>query len=137
MTKAIKHIQASLLLLLLYMTCIQVHAQNVIDYIDSTHDKAVETVEIFFNVPVQYLYHTPRDNSSHSLIGLSIATFNNQGESRHNHVSVSQSLYLSDLEYLHESGFNPHLYVEFKEDVDLTVQLGKSMRSIILIIKKH
>jgi len=135
--KHIKHILLPLLILSCLTGMQQVYARNVIDHIDSTHKNAVETVEIFFNVPVQYLYHTPRENSSHSLIGLSIATFNRSEDSRHNHTSTSQSLYLSDMEYLHESGFNPHLYVDFRETVDFTVYMGENMRSIILIIKKH
>jgi len=125
-----------LLLLCLFFT-MNVQGQTLIDRIDSEQHNQIEIVQIFFNTPVQYLYHTPKEKMNHALIGLhSGAVYKNTRIDQPN-IPVGNSLYITDFELFSEPGFNPHLYIQFNTKVNLEVQPGKHLRSLILNINKH
>lgn len=127
--------------LLLYLTGLlfvaQVQAQQPIDHVLTTQKDNIETTEIFFNTPVQYLYHTPRDNTDNALIGIYINKQNSRSNTINSSIPFGRSAFISDMEFFNEPGFNPHIYVQFNSTVDLTIQPGKKLRSLILTIKKH
>ena len=111
------------------------HAQGIIDHVETTKTNATELTRIFFNTPVQYLYHTPKNKTSNSLIGL---YFNNKNTRTVNtNLSFRKSGFITDMEFFSEPGFNPHIHIHFNTEVDLTVKPGQYLRSIILEIKKH
>ena len=112
-------------------------AQAVIDYVDSTYDKGTEKVKIYFNTPIQYLYHMPKVNSKNALIGLYLSPINNEISAGYHHIATGNSYFITDMELFYEQGFNPHLYLQFKADVDLTVMAGKDLRSLVITIQKH
>jgi len=127
--------------LILYLTGVffiaQVQAQQPIDHVFTIQKDNIEITELFFNTPVFYLYHTPRDNTDNSLIGITINKQNNRSNTINSSISVGQSKFISDMEFFNEPGFNPHIYVHFNSTVDLTIQPGKNLRSLILTIKEH
>jgi hypothetical protein len=127
----------ALALLLALCCCYNTQAGSVIDHVNTSQDDAKEIVEIVFNKPVQYLYHTPKSDTKTMLLGFYIHPPKKKGLSRHRPVSFKRAELLESIEIFHEQGFNPHLYLEFSSPVNVTVQPSKNLRGFILTISKQ
>lgn len=110
-------------------------ADTLIDHVTTRVHANTETVHLFFNQPVQYLYHTPQKNTQSMLLGFYINRGRDQS-SRSRPVAFKKIAYLSDLELFYENGFNPHLYLEFNQTVDVTVDQDSNSRGFIITINK-
>jgi hypothetical protein len=124
-------------LLLALCSCYNSQADSVIDHVNTSQDGTKEIVEIVFNKPVQYLYHTPKSDTKTMLLGFYMHPPKNKGLSRHRPVSFKRAELLESMEIFHEQGFNPHLYLEFSSPVNVIVQSSKDLRGFILTISKQ
>jgi hypothetical protein len=134
--KQYKTIRAITLLLCIF-NAYSLQAAPIIDHVKTDTDGTKEIIEIVFNKPVQYLYHTPKSDTKTMLLGFYIHPPKNNGSSRHRPVSFKRAELLQSIEIFHEQGFNPHLYLEFSSPVNVTVQSSKDLRGFILTISKQ
>lgn len=125
---------AILLLILCYGQTAQ--ADALIDYVDTSLDDKKEIIEIVFNEPAQYLYHTPKTGST-MLLGFYTHSPRKQGNSWQRPISFKRAKLLQSIDIYYEKGFNPHLYFEFSTVVNIQVQPRKDLRGFILTISEH
>jgi hypothetical protein len=129
---------ANVIILLLALCCsYNTQADSIIDHVKTDTDGTKEIIEIVFNKPVQYLYHTPKSDTKTMLLGFYLHPPKRKGISRHRPVSFKRAELLESIEIFHEQGFNPHLYLEFSSPVNVTVQSSKDLRGFILTISKQ
>lgn len=133
--KAWLHYSAGIIVLLALCCGKTAQADALIDYIDTSLDGKKEIIEIVFNEPAQYLYHTPKTGSS-MLLGFYVHSRWKYGNSWQRPVSFKYAKLLQSIDIYYEKGFNPHLYFEFSTVVNIQVQPRKDLRGFILTISK-
>ena len=126
------------MLAILYCLCLPnlVYADSLIDHVSTDIDGNNEVVNIFFNMPVQYLYHSPHGKSKTMLLGFYLHNGRDL-TSRNRPVAFRKIKYLRDIELFLESGFNPHLYLEFDQAVDVTIKPHQDLRGFTLTISRY
>jgi len=128
-----KFIRQAFFLVSTLLASLSASASALIDHVTvNTHDQQ-EEVRIYFNQPVFYLYHTPDKVIKSTLIGLR-TNLSGRPDNRtyHSTITTGPSRYIADMEIFSEAGFNTHLYIQFRESVNVTVRPGPELRSIII-----
>ncbi len=113
------------------------HAEPLIDHVNNEVQNNQEIVEIIFNTPVQYLYHTPKSGTKTMLLGFYIHPSWKQSRSWHRPISFKRTKYLQSMDIYSEQGFNPHLYLEFNTFVNIQVQPRKNLRGFVLTLSEQ
>lgn len=112
------------------------YAENLIDHVSTEVDGSNEIVNIFFNMPIQYLYHTPHGKTKTMLLGFYVHN-GRERTSRNRPVAFKKTKYLRDIELFFESGFNPYLYFEFDQAVDVSIKPHQDLRGFTLTISRY
>ena len=124
------------LLTLLCLSCsFNLHADPLIDHVASEVHEGKEVINLFFNQPVQYLYHTPHSNTKTMLLGFYVQSGKRQS-SRNRPIAFKKIKFLQDLELFYEAGFNPHVYFEFNQAVKISIQNHKNLRGFTITISR-
>lgn len=131
-----KRTSCILLLLTSLLSTLNLYANSLIDHVTSVVHENQEIIRLYFNQPVHYLYHTPHRNTKTVLLGFSIAS-GTQQLSRHRAIAFKPEKYLQNIEIYYERDFNPHLFLEFNQAVNITVQPTQNLRGFILILNKN
>ena len=126
----------SIILLLMIGYVCNSHADSIIDHVNVNTIESNEIVEIIFNQPVQYLYHTPKSDTETMLLGFNMHSLRNKKRSTYRPIPFKHTNYLQSIELYYEKGFNPHLYFEFNTTVNINIQPRKNLRGFILSISK-
>lgn len=124
------------ILLLALFYSYSAHADSIIDHVNTRQEDSKEIIEIVFNQPVQYLYHTPKSDTKTMLLGFYLPPPWIQEQTRHRPISFRRGDLLNDIELYYEKGFNPHLYLEFNTRVNIEVQPMKDLRGFVLTLGK-
>jgi len=125
------------LLILICLSCsFKLQADPLIDHVTTEAHENKEVINLFFNQPVQYLYHTPHSNTKTMLLGFYVQSGKKQPR-KNRPIAFKKIKFLQDLELFYETGFNPHIYLEFNQAVDISVQNHKNLRGFILTISRQ
>lgn len=134
---AMRTIRQGMQVLIFYL-CLpnMLYANGLIDHVSTDIEGTNEVVNIFFNMPVQYLYHTPRGKTKTMLLGFYVHN-GREHVSRNRPVAFRKTKYIRDIELFFESGFNPHLYFEFNQSVDVTIKPHQDLRGFMVTISRY